>query len=103
MIVVCIGPDILVGVYVSEQVPPLRIQAPSEEKVPEPDDVKETVSPLVEPYAPVTVTVHVEGVLTATGLVQLSLVVVVALLTTTLSVAEAAPAAGVPVEESLTL
>jgi hypothetical protein len=102
-VIVCGDPDALVGVYVSEQVPPLRVQVPPEEKVPEPDALKETVSPLVEPYAPVTVTVHVEGVPTVTGLVQVSLVVVVALLTVTLSVAEVAPAAGVPVEESLTL
>jgi hypothetical protein len=100
---VCGRPDAVVGVYVSEQVPPLRVQVPPEEKVPEPEAVKETVSPLVEPYAPVTVTLQVLGVPTVTGLVQVSVVVVVALLTLTWTVAEVAPAIGVPVEESLTL
>jgi hypothetical protein len=100
-VIVCGDPETLVGVYVSEQVPPLRAQVAPEEKVPEPDAVKETVSPLVEPYAPVTVTVHVAGVPTATGLVHVRLVAVVALLTVTWSVAEFMPATGVPVEESV--
>jgi len=74
---------LLVGVYVSEQVPLLSVQVAPEEKVPEPDALKETVSPLVDPYTPVMVTVHVEGVPMVTGLLQASWVVVVALLTVT--------------------
>jgi hypothetical protein len=71
-VIVCGDSDALVGVFVSEQVPRLRVQVPPEEKVPEPVAVKETVSPLVEPCAPVTVTVRVEGVSRVTGLVQVS-------------------------------
>jgi hypothetical protein len=62
---------------VTVQDPDERVQL-AELKFPAPGGVavKDTVSPLVDPYAPETVAVQVEGVPTTTGLVHSSVVVV---------------------------
>ena len=52
----------LVGVYCTLQLTPLRLQVEAGLKVPAPVLLKDMVSPLMEPYAPDMVTEQVIGV-----------------------------------------
>jgi hypothetical protein len=83
----CGEPTVVVGVYWTLQAPPLRVQV-VELNHPAPEAANDTVSPSVEPYAPDTVTEHVELVPTVVGLVHVSDVVVLAGLTVTSEVPE---------------